>query len=72
MPEETPDELAAALRLPPAAAPDRYITFKDIDCDGNARRIMDCIAHHIALPERNNAFWEYFMKNAKAAPAPPG
>ena len=54
------------------AAPDRYISFKDIDCDGNARRIMDCIAHHIALPERNNAFWEYFMKNAKAAPAPPG
>ena len=53
-----------------AATPDRYITFKDIDCDGNARRIMDCIAHHLALPERNNAFWEYFMKKREGGSGP--
>lgn len=40
--------------------PDRYVSFAGIDCDGNARRIMACIDHHLAIPGRNNAFWDYF------------
>lgn len=42
--------------------PDRYISFAGIDCAGNARRIMECIDRHVALPGRSNAFWEYFAK----------
>ncbi|GAB6042272.1 N(2)-fixation sustaining protein CowN [Endothiovibrio diazotrophicus] len=41
---------------------DRYITFVDIDCDGNARRIMEHIERHLEIPERNNVFWQYFTK----------
>jgi hypothetical protein len=41
---------------------DRYVTFNGIDCDGNARRVMACIERNIAIPERNNVFWDYFMK----------
>ncbi|AWI76310.1 N(2)-fixation sustaining protein CowN [Parazoarcus communis] len=26
-----------------AAQPDRYVSFKGIDCDGNARRLMDIL-----------------------------
>jgi len=26
-----------------AAQPDRYVSFKGIDCDGNARRLMDTL-----------------------------
>jgi hypothetical protein len=41
---------------------DRYISFQGIDCDGNARRVMTCIERLIQLPNRSNAFWDYFMK----------
>lgn len=41
---------------------DRYISFGGIDCDGNARRLMVLLEQQLALPERNNAFWEYFNR----------
>jgi predicted SAM-dependent methyltransferase len=31
-----------------------------MDCDGKAQRIMQCVDRHLAIPERNNAFWVYF------------
>jgi hypothetical protein len=40
---------------------DRYVSFQGIDCDGNARQVMACIERLIQLPNRNNAFWDYFM-----------
>jgi len=46
---------------------DRYISFNGIDCDGNARRVMECIKRNIAIPERNNVFWDYFMKKRAGA-----
>lgn len=39
---------------------DRYISFEGIDCAGNARRLMEYLDHHLAIPGRSNAFWEYF------------
>jgi len=42
--------------------PDRYESFRNIDCDGKARRVMACIDRQLALPERTNAFWEYFAR----------
>jgi hypothetical protein len=41
---------------------DRYVSFKGIDCDGNAHRIMEHVFRHLAIPERRNEFWEYFSK----------
>ncbi len=52
------------------AAPDRYVSFSGIDCDGNARRVMDCILRHVALPERNTAFWDYFLKKRAGGSGP--
>lgn len=49
---------------------DRYVSFQGIDCNGNARRIMQCIAGHMALPGRGNAFWDYFMKKRAGGSGP--
>lgn len=49
---------------------DRYRSFNGIDCDGNARRIMACIDRHMAIPEHNNAFWEYFMTKRAGGSGP--
>ncbi len=35
-------------------ATNRYVSFKGIDCEGNALRL--------AIPGHSNAFWEYFSK----------
>ena len=39
---------------------DRYVTFKGIDGDGNARRLVTMLRRYIDDPEKTNAFWEYF------------
>ena len=49
---------------------DRYISFEGIDCDGNARRIMEHIDRQLALPGRNNAFWEYFARKRAGGSGP--
>lgn len=49
---------------------DRYISFKGIDCDGNARRIMACIDRHMTIPEHRNAFWDYFLKKRDGGSGP--
>lgn len=49
---------------------DRYVSFTDIDCDGNACRIMACIDRHLAIPERNNAFWEHFARKRAGGSGP--
>lgn len=52
------------------ATTDRYISFDGIDCDGNASRVMTCILHHVAIPERNTVFWDYFMKKRAGGSGP--
>ncbi len=49
---------------------DRYVSFKEIDCDGNARLLMEMIRRHIDDPARTNAFWEYFKKKAEGGSGP--
>ena len=39
---------------------DRYVTFKGIDGDGNARRLIAMLRRHIDDPGKTNAFWEQF------------
>jgi len=51
-------------------ASDRYVSFTDIDCDGRAKQIMDYIDAHIIIPERNDAFWEYFTKKRLGGSGP--
>jgi len=50
---------------------DRYESFNGIDCDGNARRVMEFIERNIAAGH-GNGFWEYFMakRQPKSGPAP--
>ena len=60
------DEEASAC----AASRDRYVSFEGIDCDGNARLVMECIERHVADPRRNNAFWDYFMKKRSGGSGP--
>lgn len=41
---------------------DRYVTFKNIDCEGNSRRLMAMLRRHIDDPARSNRFWEQFKE----------
>lgn len=48
---------------------DRYVTFKGIDGDGNARRLVAMLRRYIDDPAHANPFWEKFKeKLALAAP----
>lgn len=49
---------------------DRYVSFEGIDCEGNARRIMEHIDRLIAEPGLNNVFWDYFMKKRQGGSGP--
>jgi hypothetical protein len=51
---------------------DRYESFAGIDCDGNARRIMECIERKLAALGEPNPFWCYFMgkRTPRSGPAP--
>jgi hypothetical protein len=49
---------------------DRYVSFIGIDCQGKARQIMDHIDRHRAIPEHNNAFWDYFAKKRASTSGP--
>lgn len=46
---------------------DRYVSFIGIDCMGQAARVMACIERHRAIPEHNNAFWDYFANKRAGA-----
>jgi hypothetical protein len=50
---------------------DRYISFDGIDCNGNARRVMSLIEHHLAESDQNGPFWEYFMTKRQPRSGPP-
>ena len=41
---------------------DRYVTFINIDCAGNSRRLMELLRRHIDDPARSNPFWEKFKE----------
>lgn len=39
---------------------DRYVTYSNIDCVGNSKKLMLMLRQHIDSPEKSNAFWEKF------------
>jgi N(2)-fixation sustaining protein CowN len=39
---------------------DRYVSFCNIDCDRNAKQVIDCVFRLIDDPDKTNVFWEYF------------
>ena len=41
---------------------DRYVTYKDIDCEGNSKKLMAMLRRHIDDPEKSNPFWEKFKE----------
>jgi hypothetical protein len=41
-------------------APDRYISFRGIDCDGNAERFVAALRAAMRDGERDDPFWNYF------------
>jgi hypothetical protein len=51
------------------AKTDRYVTFKGIDGDGNARRLVAMLRRYIDDPAFANSFWDKFKeKLALCAP----
>ncbi|GEO82669.1 N(2)-fixation sustaining protein CowN [Pararhodospirillum oryzae] len=42
------------------AVPERYVSFRTIDFEGNMRRVMDHLQRYIDDPEHANALWERF------------
>ena len=53
---------------PNAKTTDRYLSFDGIDCNGNARRIMQLIDQY---QDAQNPFWEYFAAKRTPRSAPP-
>jgi hypothetical protein len=49
---------------------DRYVSFIGIDCDGNARRVIELIEKHLAEPGQPEPFWEYFMSKRTPSSGP--
>jgi len=41
---------------------DRYITFRNIDCEGNSKRLMAMLRRHLDDPAKSNPFWEMFKE----------
>ncbi len=46
---------------------DRYKTYTDIDCEGNARRLMTMLGRHIDDPAKTNLYWEKFKEKLARA-----
>lgn len=50
--------------------PDRYVSFKGIDCAGNARRVMDDVRGHMAEAARTKTFWEHIRQRLAGGVGP--
>lgn len=44
----------------PAAAPDRYVSFLDIDFEGNMATVLRHLRRYVDDPRTANAFWDRF------------
>jgi hypothetical protein len=47
--------------------PDRYHSFRGIDCAGGSRQVLAALTRHIADPARAGPFWEAFKVKLAAA-----
>lgn len=46
--------------MDPVDQTDRYVSYKNIDCAGHAKKLMRLLLRHIDDPEKTNLFWEKF------------
>ena len=46
-----------------STATDRYVTYKNIDCNANSKKLMELLCRHINDPEKTNIFWDKFKEN---------
>ena len=49
----------------PGLAPDRYVTFLDIDFEGNMARVLAHLGRYIDNPATGNAFWDRFKQRLR-------
>ena len=45
-----------------ASEPDRYVSFLNIDFEGNIAVVLDHLRRYIDDPEKGNAFWDRFKE----------
>lgn len=50
---------------------DRYVTYSNIDCEGNAKKLIGMLRCHIDDPDKTNAFWEKFKVMLNQIDNPP-
>lgn len=53
-----------------ASQPDRYVSYRDIDCAGNSKRLMEMLLLHLDHPKKSNPFWEKFKQKLAQAEQP--
>ncbi len=46
---------------------ERYVSFRGIDCEGNAKIVIERILAIIGQPENNNALWQRFQERLAEA-----
>ncbi len=51
----------------PIKSDERYISFRNIDCEGNKAKVLDHVFAIIDDPAKSNAFWDRFKDRVKAA-----
>jgi N(2)-fixation sustaining protein CowN len=49
---------------------DRYVTFKGIEGDDNAKRVVALLLQHIDDPAKGNAFWDKFKEKLASISKP--
>lgn len=47
--------------------PDRYVSFRGINCEDNSTRLLAAIMAHINDPAKTNPFWERFKERIAKA-----
>lgn len=70
MKNEFPPLPPCGCRKAAEAERDRYVSFKGLDCDGQARRLVAMLRPYMEEPERRNAFWELFERKLNPAGGP--
>jgi N(2)-fixation sustaining protein CowN len=54
--------LASSSKPKDASAPDRYVSFLNIDFEGNIAAVLGHLHRYIDDPETGNAFWDRFKQ----------
>lgn len=58
------------LQAPPPPTPDRYVSFRGIDGDGNARRLVAMLCRYLDQPQHASPFWDLFRQKLALCAAP--